>query len=168
LNVGDVFTIGTGTTSGVFSVNPITKQSTGQLQQFLVTAQASSNGSGIAAVSIYPAITVSGPTQSVICYSSGAVVAGPVASAAITVVGTSGQVSPTNILCHKNAFTMGSADLEKPEGVDFAAVASDPETGLSMRVVRAYDINSDTFPCRLDILWGVAAMRPEWSCRIQG
>ena len=155
LNVGDSFTI-----AGVNSVNPITKQSTGSLQCFIVTAVANSGSSGLATLSIYPSITTSGPTQTV--------TASPAAGAAITVSGASAVVTPQNLLCHKNAFTLGTADLERPEGVDFAATASDPESGLSLRIVRNYDINSDTFPCRLDILYGWAALRPEWACRIQG
>lgn len=155
LKLGDSFTI-----AGVFSVNPITKQSTGSLQNFLVTADVSSDGSGNATIPIYPSIVVSGSTQTV--------TASPANSAAITVLGAANTVTPQNILCHKNAFTLGCADLEMPSGVDFAAQASDPETGLAIRIVRAYDINSDTFPCRLDILYGWAAMRPEWASRIQG
>lgn len=155
LNVGDCFTI-----SGVNSVNPITKQSTGQAQAFIVTAAAASNGSGQSTLSIYPSIVTSGPTQTV--------TASPANGAAITVSGAAAALSPQNILCHKNAFTLGCSNLQMPQGVDFASVATDPDTGLSLRIVRAYDINSDTFPCRLDILYGWAAMRPEWSCRVQG
>jgi hypothetical protein len=155
LNVGDVFTI-----AGVYSVNPITKQQTQSLQQFIATAVASSNGSGVSTVAIYPSIVTSGSTQTV----SGS----PANSASITVLGAAGTVTPQNILCHKNAFTLGCADMEMPEGVHFAARATDPESGLSIRIVRQYDINSDTIPCRLDILYGLAPMRPEWACRISG
>lgn len=154
LNVGDSFTI-----AGVNSVNPITKQSTGSLQCFIVTAIANSDSSGNATLSIYPSITTSGSTQTV--------TASPAANAAITLSGASAVTTRQNLLCHKNAFTLGTADLEMPQGVDFAAVANDPESGLSIRIVRDYDISSDTFPCRLDILYGWAAMRPEWSCRVQ-
>lgn len=155
LNVGDRFQI-----AGVHSVNPITKQSTGNLQCFVITAAANSSGSGAATVSIYPSIVTSGPTQTVD--------SSPANSAAITVSGAATAVSPQNILAHKNAFTLGCADLEMPDGVDFKYMARDPESGLSMRLVRAYDINSDTFPCRLDLLYGWAPMRPEWACAIQG
>lgn len=155
LNKGDVFTI-----AGVFAVNPITKQSTGALQQFVVTSAFSSDASGNGSVGIYPSIVTSGSTQTV--------TASPNDGAAITVVGAAAAVTPQNILCHKNAFTLGTADLQLPGGVDFAAIASDEESGLSIRVVRAYDINNDVFPCRLDILYGWAALRPEWACRIQG
>ena len=155
LKKGDVFTI-----AGVFAVNPVSKQSTGALQQFLVTADVSSDGSGNLTASISPSIVTSGSLQTV----SGS----PADNAAITVVGAASTATPQNILMHEDAFVMGVADLELPGGVDFAAVASDPESGLSLRIVRAYDISADSFPCRLDILYGHKAVRPEWACRIQG
>lgn len=155
LKKGDVFTI-----ASVNKVNPITKQSTGVLQQFVVTADFASDGSGNGSIAISPSITTSGSTQTVNV--------SPADSAAITVVGAASTVTVNNILCHKNAFTLGTADLVMPEGVDFAARASDSDSGLSIRVVRAYDINNDQFPCRLDILYGHAALRPEWACRVLG
>jgi hypothetical protein len=155
LKKGDVFTI-----AGVNAVNPITKQLTGSLQQFVVTADLSSDGSGNATIAISPSIVTSGPTQTV----SGS----PADNAALTVVGAASTVTPQNMLCDENAFVLGTADLELPQGVHFAAVASDPDSGLSIRIVRAYDISADSFPCRLDILYGWAAVRPEWACRIQG
>lgn len=157
LNLGDVITL-----AGVFKVNPITKQSTGVLQQFVVTATAASGASTgpIAALGISPSIIVSGPTQNVS--------ASPADNAVITVFGTGGTAYVNNILAHKNAFTLGTADLELPGGVDFAAIASDPDSGLSLRIVRAYDINNDMFPTRIDVLYGWAAVRPEWACRIMG
>lgn len=155
LKLGDVFVI-----DNVFKVNPITKQSTGVLQQFVITANVDSNGSGQATLSISPPIVTSGSTQTVD--------SSPADNAAITVLGAGGATFASNILCHKDAFTLATADLELPEGVHFAAVASDPESGLSMRVVRQYDVNNDSFPCRLDILYGKAALRPEWACRIAG
>ncbi len=152
--VGDVFTI-----ANVFKVNPITKQSTGVLQQFVVTAAATASGGAIT-LAISPSIITSGSTQTVS--------AAPATSAAITLVTTANTLTANNILCHKNAFTLGCADMELPEGVHFAARARDEESGLSIRIVRAYDINSDQIPCRLDILYGLAAFRPEWACRVLG
>jgi P22 coat protein - gene protein 5 len=153
--IGDVFTI-----AGVYKVNPITKQSTGVLQQFVVTANATASGGAITNLGISPSIIVSGPTQTVS--------AAPATTAAITMVTAANTLTANNILMHKNAFTLGTADMEMPDGVHFAARATDPESGLSIRIVRQYDINSDTIPCRLDILYGLAAPRPEWACRILG
>ena len=152
---GDVFTI-----AGVYKVNPITKVSTGVLQQFVVTANATASGGAITNLAISPSIITSGSTQTVN--------AAPATSAAITMVTTANTATANNILCHKDAFTLGCADMELPEGVHFAARARDEESGLSIRIVRAYDINSDQIPCRLDILWGNAAFRPEWACRLLG
>jgi len=155
VQVGDVFTI-----AGVHKVNPITKQSTGILQQFVATAVGSSDGSGNMTLSISPPIITSGSTQTVD--------SSPIDTAALTFAASASTLTANNLLIHKNAFTLGCADLELPEGVHFAARAQDEESGLSIRIVRAYDINSDQIPCRLDILYGSAAFRPEWACRIFG
>lgn len=53
-----------------------------------------------------------------------------------------------------------------PNGVDFAA--RETYDGISMRIVRAYDINTDALPCRIDVLWGADILRPELACRIAG
>lgn len=152
---GDVFTI-----ANVYSVNPITKQSTGQLQNFVVTADASSDGSGNATIAISPSIITSGANQTVSAV--------PADNAALTFKHTASAVYSNNILTHKDAFILGCADLELPKGVDFAAQAVDKESGLSLRMVRQYNISTDAFPCRVDILYGHLAARPEWACRILG
>jgi hypothetical protein len=153
LNAGDVFTI-----AGVFSVNPQSRASTGQLQQFVVTAAVSSDASGNATIPISPAITPSGQFQNV--------TASPASGALLTVVGTAGTSYVQGLAYHKEAFTFACADLQMPKGVDMAARMSDPKLGMSLRLVRAYNINNDTFPCRFDILYGWKALYPEWSCRI--
>jgi hypothetical protein len=51
-----------------------------------------------------------------------------------------------------------------PKGVDFAA--REVQDGLSIRIVRAYDINNDKFPCRLDILYGYKTIRPQLAVRL--
>jgi hypothetical protein len=156
LNKGDVFTI-----AGVFEVNPQSLQSTGRLKQFVVTAQTSSDGAGNATIPISPSIVGPGTGfQNVSAL--------PASGAAITVLGAAGTVSPQNLLYHRDAFTLACADLPLPNGVDMAARKSDPKTGLSIRMVRAYDITTDKFPCRLDILYGWAPLYPEWACRIAG
>ena len=40
--------------------------------------------------------------------------------------------------------------------------------GISMRIVRQYDINNDRMPCRVDVLYGFATIRPPMACRIWG
>lgn len=155
LNAGDVFTV-----AGVFQINPQTRQSTGALQQFVVTANVSSDGSGNATIPISPAIVISGAFQTV----SGS----PATSAALTIVGAAGTVSPQNMAYHKDAFTFASADLQLPRGVDMASRVSSKQLGISIRMVRQYAISTDTFPCRMDVLYGWKAIYPELACRIQG
>lgn len=154
LNVGDVFTI-----AGVNAVNPVNYVSTGQLQQFVVTAQISDTA-GAKSIAISPSIVVSGGQQTV----DGS----PADDAAITVVGTASTAYPQNIAYHRDAFILGVADLELPQGTDMAARAVDPDAGLSIRIVRDYDISNDRFPCRADILYGWLLARPEFANRIWG
>ena len=154
LKEGDVFTV-----AGVYSVNPQSRQSTGSLQQFVCTADKSSDGSGNLTATISPSITVSGAFQTV--------TGSPADNAAITVIGAASTVSPQGLLHHKDAFTLAMADLPLPQGTDMAARVSDSQLGMSIRMIRDYDITTDKFPCRLDVLFGWATLRPELACRIQ-
>lgn len=155
LKQGDIFTI-----ANVFAVNPQSRQSTGQLRQFVVTADVSSDGSGNASIPIYPAIVTSGALQTVD--------SSPADGALLTVLGAANTVSPANLAYHRDAFVLGCADLPLPKGVDMASRVSDKQLGMSVRMVRAYDINNDNFPCRLDVLYGWKTVYPELACRIQG
>ena len=143
---GDVFTI-----SGVFRVHPETKQSTGILQSFVVGTGATSTSWPIS-----PAIVTSGPTQNV--------AAAPADNAPITVAGTASTPHGLSMAYHKSAFAFASADMVMPRGVDFAA--REVFDGVSMRIVRQYDINNDRFPCRLDVLYGFKTLRPQLACRL--
>lgn len=160
VKAGDVFSI-----TGVNKVNPITKQDTGVLQQFVVTADAASDGSGNATLVIAPAIYSSGSLQNVS--------AAPADNAALSFtlggssIGTS-AVTAHNLLMHEQAFGLAFVPLEKPEGVHFSAVETDPETGISIRIVRDFDFSNDKFRCRMDVAYGWAALRPEWACKILG
>lgn len=151
LKAGDVFTI-----AGVFRVHPETKQSTGVLQSFVVTADASSNGSGLSTLQISPAIITSGAGQNVSN--------SPAAAALLTVAGTASTAHGLSMAYHQSAFAFATADMVMPRGVDFAA--REAFDGISMRIVRQYDINNDKFPCRLDVLYGFKTLRPQLACRL--
>jgi hypothetical protein len=146
--VGDVFTI-----AGVFAVHPETKVSTGILQQFVVTAAYAGGGGTI---SISPAIVATGARQNV---SNGAA-----DNQALTFVGTASSTYGQSLVYHKDAFTFATADLVMPKGVDFAA--REVYDGISIRVIRQYDINNDAFPCRLDVLYGYKTIRAQLAARI--
>lgn len=151
---GTVFTL-----AGVYGVNPETKASTGALQQFVVTADATADGSGNATLSISPSIVTSGATQTV----SGS----PADNAGITVgSGSASTAYAQNLAYHRDAFAIAFADLEMPRNVHFGA--REVMDGISMRVVRDYRIGTDDIPCRIDILYGYKCVRPQLACRITG
>jgi hypothetical protein len=155
LNVGDVFTI-----ANVNAVNPESLQSTGSLRNFVVTAAASSNGSGASTLSIYPPIT---PATSGSAYAT--TDTSPANGAAITVIsGAAASNLTKNIGFCKDAYGLVTVPLIMPEGVDFKA--QEVYKGVSLRTIRAYDINNDVLPTRVDILWGTATYYPELSCRL--
>jgi len=151
-NVGDVFTI-----ANVYAVNPQTRESTGSLQQFTVTAAAT--GSSTATLSISPAIYTSANALATVD-------SFPQASAVVTMLGSASSQYAQNLVYHKDAITFATADLLLPQGVDMAS--RQVHNGISMRVVRQYDINNDRLPCRIDVLYGFSTIRPAMACRIWG
>jgi len=149
---GDVFTV-----AGVNSVNPQTRKSTGALQQFVVTADVTATTTGTLAVS--PAMYTADEALATID-------AFPQATAVVTMLGTATTSYPQNLAFHENAITLSTADLIMPQGVDMAS--RQVHNGISMRIVRQYDINNDRMPCRIDVLFGVDVLRPETGVRIWG
>lgn len=150
--VGDVFTIGS-----VFAVNPQTRQSTGSLQQFVVTADLTASSTGTLSFSppLYDA------TQAL-----ATVNALPAATAVVTMLGTAATSYPQNLIYHKDAITFATADLVLPEGAVKASRAV--HNGISMRIVKDYDVNNDRNPCRIDVLYGFKVLRPELAVRLWG
>ena len=154
---GTVFSI-----AGVYAINPQSRASTGRLMQFVVTADTAVTTTGI--LPIYPAyIPANGPApQFATCTGT------PGGTAAIVVYSGNVGAGPysQNLLYTKEAFTLATADLVMPEGVHFAA--RENYQGISLRIVQAYDINSDMFPCRLDVLYGWKTLYPECAIRHGG
>ena len=151
-NVGDVFTI-----ADVYAVNPQTRESTGSLQQFTVTAVAT--GSSTATLSISPPLYT--PNNALATVNSL-----PVAGKAVTMLGSANSQYAQNLVYHRDAITFATADLLLPQGVDMAS--RQVHNGISLRVVRQYDINNDRLPCRIDVLYGYSAIRPQMAARIWG
>ena len=152
--IGDVFTI-----AGVFAVNPQTRQSTGALQQFVVTADVTVSSTTTATLTVQPPIFT--PANALATVDSF-----PAASAALTFLGGSATTYPQNLIYHKDAITLATADLLLPQGVDMAS--RQVHNGISLRIVRQYDINNDRMPCRIDVLYGFNAVRPVTAVRMWG
>ena len=154
LTVGDVFTI-----AGVNAVNPQTRQSTGSLQQFVVTAAATASSGAWTSVAVLPAMYTSGNALATIDVF-------PADNAVVTFLGTASTQYPQNLIYHKDAITFATADLLLPQGVDMAS--RQVHNGISLRIVRQYDINNDRMPCRIDVLYGYSVIRPAMACRLWG
>lgn len=157
LKVGDIITF-----AGVHRINPLTRQSTGDLRQFVVTANVSSDGSGNATIPIAcvdgDGITLGGPYQTVDV--------SPANGAAIVVNGASAVQSFRGLAFHPEAFTFGCADLELYENQIMCEMAKDKELGLGIRSWAQADINTDRKLMRLDTLGGWLTMYPQGAVRI--
>lgn len=155
---GDVVQFG-----GVYAVNPQTKKTTGKLKDFVVTADANSSAGGAVTLQISPAIIASGAYQNVTNV--------PADNSAVTTFGHAssyaGIVAPQNIVFHKSAIALCVVPLERIEGENMT-VATDPETGLSVRLWTAGNILSGKGIKRLDILFGSKVVRPEFAARVVG
>jgi hypothetical protein len=153
VKAGDVFTV-----NGCFAVNPQTRESTGSLFQFVALANVTLGASGEGNITVAP------------IYSAGHALATvnslPANSQAVVFVGAGGTQYAQNLVYHKDAITFATADLLMPQGVDMASRAV--HNGISLRVVRQYDINNDRMPCRIDVLYGYSTIRPQMACRLWG
>jgi len=152
IKAGDVFTCGS-----VFAVNPQTRETTGSLFQFVALADATAV-SGTWTVTVAPMYSAASALATMDSL--------PLINAVVTFVGSASTAYPQNLIYHKDAITFATADLLLPQGVDMAARAV--HNGISLRVVRQYDINNDRMPCRIDVLYGYSTIRPQMACRLWG
>ena len=149
---GDVFTI-----ADCFAVNPQTRETTGSLFQFVALAAATAV-SGTWTVTVAPMYSANHALATVNIL--------PQNSKAVTFVGAASTAYAQNLVYHKDAISFATADLLLPQGVDMAS--RQVHNGISLRIVRQYDINNDRLPCRIDVLYGYAAIRPVTAVRLWG
>ena len=153
LTAGDVFTI-----AGVFSVNPVSKQSTAQLQTFTVLAVANSNGSGQSTLSISPPMITSGPFQTV--------TAAPADNAAITVkTGTAATGYKQSLLMLPKAMTLVTRALDIPQGQGVKTVT---KSGNRVTVSCTEFVNGMTLDqiMRFDMLFETTVIDPRLGLRL--
>lgn len=155
LKKGDIITL-----AGVNSVNRVTKQDDGTLQQFVLTADAAT---GATSISIYPAIiapATSGPAAGAdVQYQTCA--SAPANGAALALVNTASEKYRKNIAYVPQLVTMATCDLKIPTGNGNAARAN--ADGLAIRIIRDfYNIQTDSFVDRVDCLFGYVFTKPEW------
>jgi hypothetical protein len=151
IKAGDVFTI-----ADCYAVNPQTRESTGSLYQFVALADVTA--STTASVTV-PAMYSAGQALATVD-------ALPVSGKAVTFLGAASTQYPQNLIYHKDAIAFATADLLMPQGVDMAS--RQVHNGISLRIVRQYDINNDRLPCRIDVLYGYSVIRPQMAVRLWG
>lgn len=163
LKAGDIVSF-----AGSNSVNPVSYNDTGSLRSFVITQDVTSDAGGLATLPISPDINIdtTSPFQTV--------TAAPAANARVFVYGVaaanlaniSGASSAQNLAFHRDCITLVIVKLELPGGMEWSEEVSNPKVGISIRLVRGYDIKSNIKLTRLDVLGGVKTIRPEFGCRV--
>ena len=148
--VGDTFTI-----ANVYAVNYETKQTQPTLQKFVVTAAVTASG-GAVTLSISPSIVATGPTQNVSAV--------PTGTPAVVFDGAASSVYQNALLLHKDSFAFAACPLYKPKGLDMAETVT--MENISIRFLRGYDIANARLLSRMDVFFGVTALREQWASRI--
>jgi P22 coat protein - gene protein 5 len=138
------------TLPGVFAVNPQTRQSTGQLANFVVTADALV---GATTINISPAIVTSGAFQNV--------TASPTTAQPYVILGAASTTYGMNLAYHRDAFTMAMVNMATPPSNTGATATQKSEDGITIKVTQYWDGANDVLNTRLDALFGFAATYPE-------
>jgi hypothetical protein len=141
------------TLPGVFAVNPVSRQSTGVLADFIITADVPQ---GSTSLPISPAIVTSGPFQNV--------TASPTTGQPFVIFGAASTSYACNVGYHRDAFTLACVPLAPvPAGTGAKSYVATDEN-LSVRVTEGFDITNDNSITRIDVLYGYAATYPELAC----
>lgn len=163
---GDIVTV-----AGCFEVNPVNRQSTGNLKQFRITTDANSDGAGNVTLLLDEAIN-DGSTASSAAYqnvdslpANGAAVLFHTTPAGVTAPGAGAEYLQ-NLAFHKNALALVTVPVEIPDSAQWKARAE--WDGYSIRVVKGYNVDSDVEAIRLDVMFGVALIYPELGFRVTG
>lgn len=149
---GMVFTV-----AGVYDVHPETKAPYAHLKQFVV-----GTGSTTTNVVFTPAMKFSTTDPYQNCY----IAAGSISSGAITFVGSASTTYVQQLMYHKDAYQFVTGDLPMMDDAQKCVIKR--LDNMSIRVWMGSDIRNDELLLRLDILYGMAALKPEWGCRMIG
>ena len=155
---GDIFTV-----AGVNSVNPVGYTDTGDLQQFVITADTAGTTTGTLPIS--PPIITSGQLQTV--------TASPANNAVVTFLGATGTVAATmaataskqSLVFNPGAFAFVAADLPKNLPGANSRRVNDEQVRISLRWTEQYQFMSDQLPSKVEMLVGVAAIVPQFAFR---
>lgn len=153
---GTVFTI-----DNVYAVHPQTKQSLGFLKQFThVGDTQTANGSGQVTLTLNEPIysSASGSLQNVDAL--------PADEATINVVGSASTSYLQSLQWHKRAFRVATVPLYMPPRQSVVLAEQVSEQGINLALLQYFDGDTRTLKTRLDMLWGLVAVRPTHACRV--
>ena len=161
---GAAITVQTGSTTflkgdivtfvGANAVHPESKADLGYLKTFAITAD---SGGSATSLAITPSLVQTGAKQNVSAY--------PTDVGAVVKVGAgANELLNSSLLFHPEAFAFATADLPLPEGVHFKARRV--KDGISLRIISDYNISSDVFATRIDVLYGFKTIRQQLACRV--
>ncbi len=161
---GDTFKAGDKISiASSYAVNPATRRTTttAQTKQYTILANVTATSSS-ATVSISPAIYGPGnPNQNVSAL--------PASGAALTLwPGTSspnGKVGKVGLALTEDAFAMVGVKLEMPKAVELSSQKRDPDSGIYVRFVRAWDPLQSKMVNRFDVVLGFGSLYSD-SCAV--
>lgn len=160
--VGMVFTLSHSTNSRpLFDVHPETKAQYATPKQFTVV---SSVFAATTTITFSPPIYISGPRQNVASVFTASSV--ELSTLNMRFAGTTSLSFPTGLMYHRDAFTFATANLPLMSASEKCVRRM--YDGISLRVWQDSDIRNDELLTRIDILYGYAAIRPQWACRLIG
>lgn len=137
-----------------FAVNPQSRNNTGVLAQFVVTADLAT---GATSIPVSPALVTSGAFQNV--------TASPTTGQNFLIVGAANTAYQTNVAYHKDAFTLAMVPMHTPASGTGATAHQETSDGFTIKVTEFYDGTNDVSIMRLDVLFGWAAPYAELSSK---
>lgn len=159
-NVGDVFSI-----ANVKAVNPSTRRviDTVNNAQFVVTQALTAVGGGVDVIQISPSIFGPGSQyQNVDALATD----GAVMTLFPGTTGPNGLSGVQNLAITEDAFALVGVQLEKPKAVEVSSQTRDPESGIAIRFVRAWDNIQSKMTNRFDVLLGFGNLYPD-NCSVR-
>jgi hypothetical protein len=150
----DKITEGTRLTiAGVRRANLVSGAAKADLQVFIVTADTTAVATAMT-IPVQPAMEATGPYKNIDAL--------PADLAVITVLGAVDTTYDLNLFYHRDAHVFATQDL-KHIGTPKESYIRDDKMKITMKLTMDGDITNFKAISRLDILYGYAALQPEWS-----
>lgn len=162
LKAGDIITLGTQGAGGVYDVHPEYKSVRGKLKTFVVQSDVTlTTAANAYTVTVRPPLIYGSGNAYQNCSLSTIT---DMDNVTVTLVGAVSSAFGQDVACHRDAFVFATADLEDVSDSG-AWGARENYDGISMRIAKQYNITDDSFPCRIDVLFGFGPLYGELANR---